>query len=52
MVSLLGRKRVVVYYGLGRLGSKFLNMHWVRIGWVSQSGWVGSQKMDPPTNLV
>ena len=34
MVSLLGHKLVVVCYGLGRVVSRFLNLHWVRLGWV------------------
>jgi len=41
MVFLLGRKLVVVYYGLVEF--KFLNLHCVGLGWVSQiMGWVRS----------
>jgi len=43
MVSLLGRKPVVVYYALG----------WVELGQSDdKSVWVGSQKIDPRTTLV
>ena len=39
MVSLLGHKLVVVCYGLGRVVSRFLNLHWVRLGWVGSVRW-------------
>ena len=40
MVSLLGRK-LVVYYGSGRVGFRFLNLHWVGLGQLDDgSGWM------------
>ena len=35
MIAVLGRK-LVVYYGL--VGSKFLNLHWVGLGRVTENG--------------